>query len=112
MVEAEVDLTITYWSAKSDRRIFKRVKLERAKINFFSTSWTVVRPIDEDSIIYGWNDEDFDDSYARQVYDRMSYTAEEVRWGRKFEPIFDQDNDGMIHIDLDRLNANKESPLN
>ncbi len=86
----------------------------------------MVHPIDEDSIIYGWNDEDFkekeveiivmfkalDDSYARQVYDRMSYTAEEVRWGRKFEPIFDQDNDGMIHIDLDRLNANKESPLN
>jgi len=86
----------------------------------------VVHPIDEDSIIYGWNDKDFkekeveiivmfkafDDSYARQVYDRMSYTAEEVRWGRKFEPIFDQDNDGMIHIDLDRLNANKESPLN
>lgn len=86
----------------------------------------MVHPIDEDSIIYGWNDKDFkekeveiivmfkafDDSYARQVYDRMSYTAEEVRWGRKFEPIFDQDNDGMIHIDLDRLNANKESPLN
>jgi len=50
LIEAEVDVVISYWSASGNRRIFKGVNLERTKINFFSMSWTIVHPIDEKSL--------------------------------------------------------------
>ncbi|MFT6871923.1 MAG: inward rectifier potassium channel [Roseivirga sp.] len=92
LIEAEVDVVISYWSARGNRRIFKGVNLERTKINFFSMSWAIVHPIDEKSPIHGWTKEDFeekqvkliimfkafDDTYVREVYDRMSYTADEI----------------------------------
>ncbi|OEK06962.1 ion channel [Roseivirga misakiensis] len=126
LIESEVDFVITYWSNREKRRIFKTVELERKKINFFSMSWTVVHPITEKSPVYGWTEEDFkdkqveviimfkafDDTYARQVYDRTSYIADEIEWGRRFTPIYNSLEEGKIHINMEKLGATEPADLN
>ncbi|MFY0591551.1 ion channel [Roseivirga sp.] len=126
LIESEVDVVITYWSNKDKRRIFKPVDLERKKINFFSMSWTVVHPITEKSPIFEWSVEDFkekqvevivmfkafDDTYARQVYDRTSYIAEEITWGESFSPIYNTLEKGKIHIDMEKLSETEPAKLN
>lgn len=126
LIEAEVDMVISYWDANENRRIFKSVELERKKINFFSMSWTVVHPINEDSPIYDWSEQDFkekqieviimfkafDDTYVRQVYDRMSYISAEIQWGRKFVPIYNNSENGMININMEGLGVTEPAQLN
>ncbi|HEY9116260.1 MAG TPA: ion channel, partial [Roseivirga sp.] len=126
LIELEMDVIISYWDADSDRRIFERVALERNKINFLSMSWTLVHPITEDSPIYGWTQKNFeecqveviimfkafDDTYVRQVYDRMSYVAQEIEWARKFVPVYDRMDDGMMHVKMERLGETVEAELN
>ena len=89
-------------------------------------SWTIVHPIDEKSPIHGWTKEDFeekqveliimfkafDDTYVRQVYDRMSYTADEIDWGMKFSPIYDDAKKGKIFIDMEKLSKTEPAQLN
>ena len=60
LIEVEVDVVISFWDNENDKRIFQRVDLERRKINFLSTSWTLVHPITEESPIYGWDADTFD----------------------------------------------------
>lgn len=126
LIEAEVDMVVSYWDAKDNRRVFKSVALERKKINFFSLSWTIVHPIDEKSPISGWNEQDFedkqvevivmfkafDDTYVRQVYDRMSYVYSEIDWGVKFTPIYNDTNKGKILIDMEKLSEAHPAELN
>lgn len=125
LIEAEVDVVISYWSAKGSRRIFKGLTLERKKINFFSMSWTIVHPIDEKSPIHGWSKADFeekqveliimfkafDDTYVRQVYDRMSYVTDEIEWGMKFNPIYDDSKKEKIVVDMERLSSAEKVKL-
>ncbi len=126
LIEAEVDLVISYWNADENRRVFKTVELERKKINFFSMSWTIVHPINEKSPIYGWTSNDFkekeieiivmfkafDDTYVRHVYDRISYVAEEVKWGKKFVKVYDDSANGKIHINMEKLGQTEPAQLN
>lgn len=126
LIESEVDMVITYWSAKTNRRIFKSVELERKKINFFSMSWTVVHPITEKSPIFNWTAKDFDDkqveiiimfkafddTYARHIYNRMSYVASEVAWKKRFAPIYNDVESGKIHIDMEKLSDTVSADLN
>jgi inward rectifier potassium channel len=125
LVEAEVDMIVSYWSAKDEVRIFKSVDLERRKINFFSTSWTVVHPINEKSPLWGLTEQDcqensleiivmfkaFDDTYVRQVYDRMSYVADEMKWGEKFIPIYEPSDNEQIRINMEKLSSTKQANL-
>lgn len=126
LIEAEVDMTISYWSDDENKRIFRTVDLERKKINFFSTSWTIVHPIDEKSPLYKLHDTDcrlsnieiiinfkaFDDTYVRPVYDRMSYVAEEIKWGEKFIPMYESTDDEKVHINMEKLSMTMEANLN
>lgn len=126
LIELEMDVIISYWDSLQDKRIFERVDLERNKINFLAMSWTLVHPIDEESPIHGWKKEDFDDNqieivimfkafddtYVRQVYDRMSYVAEEIQWARKFIPVYDRMDDGTMHVKMERLGETEEATLN
>ena len=126
LIEAEVDMVVSYWSKEEDRRIFKSVELERSRINFFSSNWTIVHPIDEKSPLWGMTESQsaeqslevivmfkaFDDTYVRQVYDRMSYVSEELKWGQKFVPIYLDSDDDRIHIDMEKLSSTVPVNLN
>ena len=126
MIEAEVDVVISYWDAEQNRRFFESVELERSKINFLSTTWTIVHPINENSPVYGWTAKNFeecqvevivmfkafDDTYVRQIYDRISYVDEEIEWGKKYVPVYDRMDDGMMHVKLERLGETIDASLN
>lgn len=126
LIEAEVDVIASMWDTDQNRRIFERLKLERNKINFFSMSWTIVHPLEKDSPLYGMTFEEmeeqeveiiamfkaFDDTYARQVYDRTSYTHEEIIFGKKFLPIYEDKGDDMIHINMEKIGDYQDVILN
>ena len=126
LIEAEMDVVMSYWNIEENRRIFERLELERRKINFLTTSWTLVHPIDEDSPMYNLTKKDlesmhveilvmfkaFDETYDRHVYDRMSYLDEEILWGKTFVSIFREKRDGQVHVDLNKIGKVENATLN
>lgn len=97
-------------------RKYYSLKLERSKVNFFPSNWTIVHAITEDSPLFGQTDQDledneteimilikgFDDSFAQTVHSRYSYIASEIIWNAKFVPM--QSNQGhMTIVDLAKL---------
>ena len=125
LIEAEVDVIVSMLEPSGKKRTYERLDLERKRINFFSLSWTVVHPIDQNSPLFGFNQEDFaqrnveiiimfkafDDTYARNIYDRNSYLYDEILWAKKFIPLT-QEKDGMIELDMAQIGALEDAPLN
>ncbi len=119
LIEVEATVVFTFLEVESGLRHFVTLVLERSKINLFPTSWTVVHPIDEASPLFGLTDEDlrkaqaefivlikaFDDTFSQSIYQRTSYTAEEVLWGVRFRPMAAPGADGMLEMDVDLVDA-------
>ena len=96
---------ILSWVEKKDgksKRIFKPLSLEREKINLLPLNWTIVHIFNEDSPVQNWTANDFierkaeiiiflegyDESFAQQIHITSSYTAEEIIWNARFEPMY------------------------
>jgi len=76
--------------------------LEISKVNALALSWTVVHPITESSPLFGFTQEDleeskaeivvfikaFDDVFANTVMARTSYIASEIIWGARFKLMY------------------------
>lgn len=98
-------------------REFHELVLERNSVEYFPLHWTVVHPITADSPLSGVTPEQFaaaqpelfvhvsahEDTFSTQVTSRTSYVAEDFRWDVKFASIFVSAADGVIAIDVDRL---------
>lgn len=95
------------------------LQLERNKVDSLPMNWTVVHPIDEQSPINGFTEEDmiaadvelyvlirgFDDVYSNLVQARTSYTYQEFRYNSKFVPMYRESDDGQTTIlELQKLN--------
>ncbi len=114
LIEVEATVVLTFHDAETQSRQFVTLPLERNKISLFPTSWTVVHPIDEASPLSGRTEADlraaraevivlikaFDDTFAQTIYQRTSYTAEEVRWNARFVPMTQVRPDGQMEMDL------------
>jgi inward rectifier potassium channel len=89
-------------------------------------NFTVVHPIDDESPLKGFGAEDmktadvelyvlirgFDDVYSNVVIQRTSYTFEEIRYNRKFLPMYRESDDGKTTIlELGKLNESVEIDL-
>lgn len=125
-VEVQVVLAFNQESAGKKNRVFIQLGLENSKINFFPLPWTIVHPINEDSPLSGWTEQEmeqsdtefiilvkaYDDSFSQNVYRRYSYTYKEVKWGAKFPVIWEKDRDGKTVLHLERLDDTIEAPLN
>ena len=112
LIEAEVQVMLSYIDLKEGKRDFELLDLEISKINIFALSWTVVHPIDEKSMLWGKEPsfleacdaefiilvKAFDDSFGTTVYQRTSYKFWDVQYGKKFVPI---SHPGETHIQLD-----------
>jgi inward rectifier potassium channel len=92
--------------------------LERERVESLPMSWTVVHPLDENSPLSGFTEEDmkhadveiytlirgFDDVFSDMVQQRTSYTYHEILFHRKFSRMFRESEDGMTTIlELDKL---------
>jgi inward rectifier potassium channel len=117
LIEVEATVVFTSHDAASGTRRFVNLPLERNRINLFPTSWTVVHPIDEASPLFGLTDADlrriraefivlikaFDDTFSQTIFQRTSYTAEEVLWGARFRPMATFGGDGAMEVDVDQV---------
>lgn len=117
----ELEVTVNFsWVDKADGdsyRRFKGLNLELSKIAMFPTSWTINHVIDEESPMYGMSSEDFiskeveafitlkgfDETYSQTVYIRMSYTAQDLIYGAKFQRPFYVGESGMLTMDLRKV---------
>lgn len=125
LLEVEATLTLSLKKQGSDLRDFYQLELERPKIVFFPSVWTIVHPINKESPLYALNEEDvlekdaefivmikaFDESFSQTVYSRSSYKANEIEWGVKFSSAIKQREQG-ITIDVAKLSKIIPATLN
>ena len=119
LIEVEATVVLSMLDAASNSRQFVTLPLERSTIILFPTSWTVVHPIDEASPLAGLTDADlrrvqaefivlikaFDDTFSQSIYQRTSYTAEELLWGVRFKPMVVLGPEGQSEMDVDLVGA-------
>jgi inward rectifier potassium channel len=97
--------------------------LERSKVESLPMNWTVVHPIDDKSPLQGFSYEDmqvadveiyvlirgFDDVYSNLVQQRTSYTFHEIKYNRKFIPMYrESDNGNTTILELHKMNEYEE----
>ena len=107
-------------------RRYYGLKLERSKVNFFPTNWTIVHPLTEDSALYNETPESLaasdaefmiavqgvDDTFADAVHVRHSYTAEELVWGAKFTSMLEGEGEETYILDLKKVGDYTPADLN
>lgn len=125
LLEVEVDISLSVQKENSELRDFFSLELERSKVVFFPSMWTLVHPIDQGSPMYGMTPKEllekdaefivtlkaFDESSLNVVYSRTSYKSPEIFWGEKFVYVAEKQNDKML-VDVSRINETKKVRLN
>jgi inward rectifier potassium channel len=119
LIEVSAEVVLSRLEKKEDGSAIRKyygLKLERNKVSFFPSNWTLVHPITEDSPLFSLNAKDlenseteililikgFDDAFAQNVNSRNSYTANEIVWNAKFDNM--QENKGHLTlVDLSKL---------
>lgn len=105
-------------------RTFHQLALERNQIEFFSLQWVIVHPITAESPMHGLTPEQLraseaeffvlvsgtEESFSTRVHARSSYRFDEVRWDAKFADMFVASPDGIITVDVDRLDRMDRLP--
>ena len=103
--------------AKTADREFVQLELEREHVVFFPLAWTIVHPIDEKSPLRDWSADDlrecdaeflillngFDETFSQTVHARSSYKVQDVVWGARFASMFNPTEDGMVSVDIRKL---------
>ncbi|WP_461054642.1 ion channel [Spirosoma arcticum] len=129
LIDVQVEVSLSRLETKPDGTRYRRyygLNLERNKVNFFPTNWTLVHPITTESPLHGCTPEQLaetdaeflillramDDTFSQMVHIRNSYRYDEVLWGQKFRPMFDGSQAGMVTVDLDGLDNTDPAPLN
>jgi inward rectifier potassium channel len=98
------------------RRFFP-LELERSRVTFFPTSWTIVHPItpgsplwEQDGATMEAGDAELlvvlratDDASQQSIHARSSYKASEMVWNARFRPIHSKDSAGHLWVDVARL---------
>ena len=129
LIDVQVEVSLSRLENKPDGTRYRRyytLELERAKVSFFPANWTLVHPITDESPLYGCTAENLeesdaeflillramDDTFAQAVQSRYSYRYDEVRWGEKFQPMFDGSQSGMVTVDLAMMDNTAPAPLN
>ncbi|MBD2756864.1 ion channel [Spirosoma validum] len=129
LIDLNITVSLSRIEPKADgtpTRKYYGLNLERSKVTFFPTNWTLVHPITSESPLYGCTPQDMetsdseflisfqamDDTFAQSVHTRYSYRHDEIRWGHKFRPMFDGSQQGTVTLDLNRLDDTEEIALN
>ena len=126
LIEVEATVTLSMQRTDgSDLREFHRLELERSRVVFFPTMWTIVHPIDTQSPLHNMSFEElvrrdaefivmikaFDESFSQTVYSKSSYKADEIKWGEKFTYVTKRHGTG-IAIDVGKIDLSHKVDLN
>jgi len=125
-VDANVSLAMHVLEEGVLKTKFYTLKLEISKVVSLALSWTLVHPINEESPLYGFTEQDFkdnrvevmvnikafDDHFSNTVQQRSSYTFQELVFGAKFLPMSSLDPSGQFTLlELDKLSAHEQTVL-
>jgi inward rectifier potassium channel len=116
-VDARVNLAWFEERGGKRERRFHQLTLERRQVEFFSLHWTVVHPITADSPLAGVTPEllrraeaeflvlitGLEETFSTRITARASYLWDEVRWDARFADMFVPSPDGVITVDVERL---------
>jgi inward rectifier potassium channel len=129
LVDLQVEVTLSRLEKNPDGTLLRKyygLPLERNKVTFFPTNWTLVHAITDKSPLHGCTPEDLkesdaeflillramDDTFSQAVHCRYSYRYDEVLWGQKFRAMFDGTKHSMVVLDLDKLDDTDAVSLN
>jgi len=129
LIDVQVDVSLSRLETRPDGVRYRRyynLELERNRVNFFPTNWTLVHPITPGSPLQQCTPDDLaesdaeflillratDDTFSQVVHTRYSYRYDEVLWGRKFLPMLDGNQSGGALLDLAKLDDTIDAPLN
>jgi inward rectifier potassium channel len=124
--DAEVRVSLAWLEQVGNRRErrFHQLALERQRVEFFSLHWTVVHPIDGQSPLAGVTPEEMrearaellvlatahEESFSTRVTARTSYLWNEIAWDARFADVFVDSPDGVITVDIGRLDRMERLP--
>lgn len=112
-----------YFDGVRERNLHQ-LELERDAVEFFNLHWTVVHPITATSPLAGMTPESLreseaeflivvsahEETFSTRVIARTSYVYDEVTWDVKFATIFANGPEGVIAIDVERLDRMDRLP--
>jgi inward rectifier potassium channel len=122
--EARVSLAWLERVGEGRERRFHQLALERQRVEFFSLNWTVVHPIDRDSPLAGVTPDELreakaevlvlltahEETFSTRVTARSSYLWNEVAWDARFADMFVDSPDGIVTVDIARLDRIERLP--
>ncbi len=120
MIEPEIKVTLSI--SEQDKygeyqRNYFSIKLEREKIMYLPTIWTLVHEIDESSPLYKYSNEEIKDldaelyilvqyheeTYSQKVYQVISYDFSNVDFDVKYAPSYSFNDEGYTVLDHEKL---------
>jgi inward rectifier potassium channel len=114
------DAKAKLWMAKVETsqegvlfRRFYELEIERSHNPIFALSWTLFHPIDEQSPLWGMDDQALvavqanfivtfsghDEATGQQMNARKAYNAQDVMWDHHYADILHVQDDGLVHLD-------------
>ncbi len=129
LIDIQVELVMASLETQPDGKKIRKyngLNLERNKVNFFPTNWTIVHAITEDSPMFGMSQEQMleldiefliliratEDTFNQTVHSRSSYHIRETVFGAKFSPMFsDKEGSGVVNLDLSKISDIYNTPL-
>lgn len=120
MIEPELKATMSITTQENGvfKRNFFELKLNRNKILFLPTIWTLVHKINEESPLFKYNEEELahldfeiyilfqyhEEAFNQNLYQMHSYDYSQLKFGYKFEKSYEYDQDGFMVLDHDKFN--------
>ena len=121
MIEPEISVTLSINEEDKNgkyKREFYRLKLERDKIMYLPTVWTIVHEIDEKSPLFKYSDKEIEnleaklygliqyheESFGQKVYQITSYDFDDLIPGVKYKKSFQFNEEGYTVLDHEKLN--------
>ena len=127
LLDPEATFVMSYVGEENGKKVrkFTNLKLELTHVTLLTMSWTLVHPIDEESPIYGWTEEEYkkneveflvlirayEETFAQTVHTRSSFRYNELVFGAKFNSIILPAANGSVIVELNRINEYVSVPL-
>jgi inward rectifier potassium channel len=125
MIEPEIKVTLSVNEKNKEgkyKRGFYELKLERNKIMYLPTVWTVVHEIDKESPLYKYTNEEMEkldakvyillkyheESFGQSVYQATSYDFSKLEINMKYAPSSHFNEDGFTILDHCKLSEVQE----
>ncbi|MCC7052154.1 MAG: hypothetical protein IT355_02735 [Gemmatimonadaceae bacterium] len=116
-VQVRVNLILYETRDGRRQRAFHQLELERDSVEFFTLHWTVVHPITDRSPLRGYTPamlreaeaellvsvNAHEGTFSTRVTSRCSYGHDDIRWDARFASVFVSAPDGIVAIDVERL---------